>query len=557
MGGGRRASTRSRALELVGRDDSYLTEERVDHFLTSGGWSLDTFVDLLDAHAGARPSAPAVIEADGTTLSWSDLAASTRRFAACLSARGYHRGDTLGVQLPNWSEFCVAVLGAARIGVRPVLIHTPYRALEMSYILDLTEARGLIVPGHYRGTDHVELARGLRSRLAGLEDLIVVRPAPGQGGDDLICFSDLVQGGTEPDTGEPPLSTDIFVVMFTSGTTNRPKGVVHLHANLLNACRKYVDAYGLGPDDRWLIVTPLTHLTAFGIVLLAGGLAGGAAVVLQESWGAPKALELAERHRVTHLVGAPPMLIDIARSPDLGRRDLSSLRFMMYAGAPCPIEILRRLHQALGCGLAVFYGWTEGLAHTYTLPSDPLEVTSVTIGRTGEGWEWRVVGEGGRDVAAGEQGEFWGRGPNLSPGYYRQPQFMAERYHPDGWFMSGDIVTLNPDGTYTFVSRADDVINRGGQKLDPREVEELLYQLPEVAGAAVVGVDDPRLGQRGCAFIVAAPGETVTLDAIQAHLERAGLAKYKWPERLELVERLPLTPTGKIMRYALRESARR
>ncbi len=557
MGTDRLAAATARARELVGRDDSYLTEERVQRFLASGDWSLDTFVDLLDGHAAARPSDPAVIEAGGATLSWSELAAASRRFAASLAGRGYQRGDTLGVQLPNWSEFCVCVFGAARIGVRPVLIHTPYRAFEMSYILGLTEARGLVVPGHYRGTDHVELARGLRSRLPGLEDLIVVRPEPGQGGDDVIPFSELVQGETEPDTGEPPVSTDVFVLMFTSGTTNRPKGVVHLHANLLNACRKYVEAYGLGPSDRWLIVTPLTHLTAFGIVLLAGGLAGGAAVVLQESWDATQALELAERHRVTHLVGAPPMLIDIARSPDLGRRDLSSLRFMMYAGAPCPIEILRRLHEALGCGLAVFYGWTEGLAHTYTLPSDPLEVTSVTIGRTGEGWEWRVVGEGGRDVEAGQQGEFWGRGPNLSPGYYRQPQFMAERYHPDGWFMSGDIVTLNADGTYTFVSRADDVINRGGQKLDPREVEELLYQLPEVAGAAVVGVDDPRLGQRGCAFVVPAPGATLKLEDIQAHLERAGLAKYKWPERLELVDALPLTPTGKIMRYALRESAGR
>ena len=159
--------------------------------------------------------------------------------------------------------------------------------------------------------------------------------------------------------------------MFTSGTTSRPKGVMHLHANLLNACRKYVDAFRLGPDDRWLIVTPFTHLTAFGIPFLTGALTARSSVVLLESWDVAKALALVEQHRVTHLVGAPPMLLDIARSPDLSARDLSSLRFLMYAGAPCPVDILRRLQAQLGCALAAFYGWTEGLAHTYTLPGRP------------------------------------------------------------------------------------------------------------------------------------------------------------------------------------------
>jgi non-ribosomal peptide synthetase component E (peptide arylation enzyme) len=224
----------------------------------------------------------------------------------------------------------------------------------------------------------------------------------------------------------------------------------------------------------------------------------------------------------------------------------------MYAGAPCPIDILRRLHERLGCALSVFYGWTEGLAHTYSLPSDPLEVTSVTIGRVGEGWEARVVGDDGQDVAVGETGEFWGRGPNLSPGYYHQPDFMPARYGPDGWFMSGDLVTRNEDGTYTFVARKDDVINRGGLKIDPRELEEILYRHPGIAQAVVVGYPDPRLGERTCAFVVPAANQQVDLEEVKAYLGAEGLAKYKWPERLEILARLPMTPTGKIMRYELR-----
>lgn len=552
----RAAATADHARAWLGRPDSYLDAGRIERFLASGGWTADTFVSLLERHAAERPEALAIIDQDGTATTWGKLRERAEAFAAALEGRGYAAGDRLGVQLPNWSEFAVVVLGAARIGVVPVFMHTPYRGFELEYILGLTAARGLVVPATYRGYDHLALAADLRGKLPALREIIVVRAGHERavvGAHDGIVLDDLLaEGQGRQPQAPPPASTDLFVVMFTSGTTGRPKGVMHLHANLLDACRKYVAAYDLGPDDRWLIVTPLTHLTAFGIAYLAGALAGGGSAVLLEAWDAGRALELAERHGVTHFVGAPPMLIDVARSADLDSRDLSALRFMMYAGAPCPIEILRTLHERLGCAMSVFYGWTEGLAHTYSLPSDPLEVTSVTIGRTGEGWEARVVGDDGRDVAVGETGEFWGRGPNLSPGYYHQADFMAARYGPDGWFMSGDLVTRNADGTFTFVARKDDVINRGGNKIDPRELEEILYRHPAIAQAVVVGYPDARLGERTCAFVVPAEGRTVDLEEVKAYLGAQGLARYKWPERLEILARLPMTPTGKIMRYELR-----
>jgi acyl-CoA synthetase (AMP-forming)/AMP-acid ligase II len=486
--------------------------------------------------------------------SWGDLRRQAEAFAAALASLGYGPGDCLGVQLPNWPEFCPVVLGAARLGVRPTLIHPPYRAYELEYILGLTEARGLVVPGRYRETDYVELASRVRARLPHLRDVIAARPT---GGESLSLPDLLARHAGEPVRVPEPVPTDVFVLMFTSGTTSRPKGVIHLHANLLTACRAYVEAFRLGPADRWLIVTPFTHLTAFGIPFLTGALAAGGSVALLEAWDPESALDRIERHGITHLVGAPPMLIDLARRPDLSTRRLTSLRFLMYAGAPCPVDFLRRLQAQLGCGLAVFYGWTEGLAHTFTTPEDPLEVTSLTVGRVGAGWEWRVVDDAGGDVAPGGAGEFWGRGPNLSPGYYRQPEFLRERFRPDGWFMSGDIVTRNPDGTFTYVARKDDVINRGGQKIDPREVEELLYQHPRVAHVAVVAMPDDRLGQRSCAFVVPTPGAPLTLEDLRLFLAEKGLAQYKWPERLELVDSLPMTPTGKIMRYELRARASR
>jgi len=537
-----------RARALVRRDDTMLTEARVEQYLRSGEWSLDTYWDLLERHAAAAPEASAIVDENGTITTWEQLRVRSLAFAAALLAQGYRSGDYLGIQLPNWSEFCVAVLGAVRAGVCPVFIHPPYRAYEMEYILRLTEARGIVVPASYRGTDYVALARQVQASLPHLRDVFPVRAA-GEGSFEALLASHRGESVEVP----APLATDLFVLMFTSGTTSRPKGVMHLHANLLNACRKYVEDFRLGPDDRWLIVTPFTHLTAFGIPFLTGALTARSSVVLLESWDVAKALALVEQHRVTHLVGAPPMLMDIARSPDLGARDLSSLRFLMYAGAPCPVDVLRRLQARLGCALAAFYGWTEGLAHTYTLPADPVEVTSTTVGRTGPGWEWRVVDDDDRDVAPGQRGEFLGRGPNFSPGYYRQPKFVAQRFRADGWFMSGDIMTRNADDTFTYVARTDDMINRGGQKLDPREVEELLYQHPKVHHVAVVAMPDARLGQKGCACVVPADGASLTLGELQAFLAEKGLAKYKWPESLELLDQLPLTPTGKTMRYALRD----
>jgi|BEDMetMinimDraft_2_1075160.scaffolds.fasta_scaffold00959_5 acyl-CoA synthetase (AMP-forming)/AMP-acid ligase II len=544
---------KQKAYELAQREDTYLTEQIVDKYINQG-WPQKTYYDLLEENAAMHPSGVAIIDEDGSTTSWQELLEKSNAFAAALLDLGFKQGDCIGLQLPNWSEFCSIVLGAARIGVRPTFIHMPYRAYEMEYILGLTEAKGLVTPESYRNTSHLDLARQMQERIPSLKHIILVRS---NATDNTFNFDDLLEKHKgAPISIEKPVSTELFVLMFTSGTTSRPKGVMHMHANLMSASLDYVDAFDLKPEDKWLAVTPMTHLTAFGIPFLSASLAAGSTIAFLEAWNVSKALKATEELGITHFVGAPPMLIDMARSEELIQRDLSELRFLMYAGAPCPIEILKKLQAQLGCALTVFYGWTEGLAHTYTLPDDPLEITSVTVGRTGKPFETKIVDDAGNEVGFGEVGEFWGRGPNLSPGYYRQPQFTKERYNQDGWFMSGDLVTKNPDGTYTFVARKDDVINRGGQKIDPREVEEILYTHPKISQVVVVAVPDERLGEKACACVVPAQGQTITLDEIKAFLEEKGLAKYKWPEYLDIIDALPMTPTGKIMRYALREKLR-
>lgn len=282
----------------------------------------------------------------------------------------------------------------------------------------------------------------------------------------------------------------------------------------------------------------------------------GAAVTLLESWDAGRCVELLERDRPTYLLGAPPMLIDLARFPQLGDHAVQSVRGICYAGAPCPAETLNRLNSDLGADVYAFYGYTEAGATHMTRPGDPITISSRSFGKAIRGVEQRLVDEAGDDVPVPGEGELWSRGASFIVGYYGQPETTTKMFTTDGWFRSGDVVRFDADGYGYFVSRHDDLINRGGYKIDPREVEEVLYEHPAVSQAAVVAMPDDRLGQRAALFIVPRmPGEQLDLAEVTTFLEKKGVSKTKWPEAVEMLDSFPTTTTGKFVRYALRSRA--
>lgn len=544
-----------RAEELVARPDTYLTRERVEAFLASGSWGEESFVHDLERHAAERPDALAMIDEDGRHTSYAEYEQRTRALALALIKLGLEPGDRVAMQLPNTSEFCITLMACARAGLLPVFLHVVYQKHDLDYVLDLTGARAFVTMREFRGRNQLELALAMRESMDALEHVISVG-----GGEGALAFEELIAAETDSDASiledRRPTGLDPFFVMFTSGTTGRPKAELHLHANNQFWIKAFESLQEFPPDAHWLLVTPIAHLTGLGIGVLSA-LKRGAPFTLLTAWDADRCVDLLERDRPTYLLGAPPMLIDLARHPGLDERDVSSLTKICYAGAPCPADILSTLNEKFGAEIIAFYGYTEAGATHGTRPGDPISVTSRSIGSVAPGLETRLVDEDGNEVPIPGEGELWVRGPSFIAGYFGQPEVTERMFTADGWFRSADIVRFDEHGYGYFVSRKDDLINRGGYKIDPREIEELLYAHPRIAQAAVVSMPDARLGERAVVFLVpSTPGDVLELEEVTSYLDSKGLSRTKWPEAVQMVQAFPMTSTGKFMRYSLREQAK-
>lgn len=539
---------------LASRADTWVTREILEGYVESGAWSEASFVHDLERHAAQRPDALAIIDEDGRRTTYGEYEQRTRALALALLDLGLQPGDRLAMQLPNSSDFCLVLMACARVRIVPVFLHVVYDERDLDYILGLTRPRALVVLRHFRDRDLLTLAQTMRERIEGLEHVVSIG-----GGDEAIDFHSLLErpSSTDPSVLDElrPVGADPFFVMFTSGTTGRPKAELHTHANNLFWIRAFEAVQSFPQDAQWLIVTPIAHLTGLGIGVLSA-LSRGAAVTLLTAWDVDRCVDLLERDEPTYLLGAAPMLIDLARLPDLDER-AASVKGVCYAGAPCPAEILNTIGAQLGAEIVAFYGYTEGGATHVTRPGDPVAVTSHSIGVIVEGIEMRLVDDESQEVSIPGSGEVWCRGPNFIPGYYGQPEITEHMFTPDGWFRSADIVRFDENGYGYFLSRRDDLINRGGYKIDPREIEEVLYEHPRIGQAAVVGMPDGRLGQRAAVFVVPkSPGDSISLAELTEFLAEKGVSRTKWPEAIETVDAFPMTSTGKFMRYSLRERAK-
>ncbi|WP_304458422.1 class I adenylate-forming enzyme family protein [Alicyclobacillus sendaiensis] len=541
---------------LLAREDVWMTRAHVDAYLRERRWTEETFLDFLARHAAETPGAPAVIDEDGTVMTYGDLEDASSRLAQGLRELGVVPGDRVALQLPNRHEFVVALMGVAKVGAVSVLCHMPYTEHDLAYVLQLTEPKVAIVMESFRNRDPVETMRRAAEQ-AGCGLTLVAVPSSHR--PEVVSYEALLRREADEEelAATRPVAVDPFFIMFTSGTTGRPKAELHLHANNLYWIRQLNDTARFEPSAKWLIVTPIAHLTGLGIGCL-GALYRGAPVAFVTEWHVERAMVVMRREQPTYLLGATPMLVDLARADGFAKSAVPSLRAVVYAGAVCPAEILKAIHDKLGAGIFACYGYTEGGVTHITRPGDGIDVTSVSFGKRLDGIEDQVVKENGQKLTPPCEGELWVRGANMIPGYYRQPENTRRMFDRDGWFHSADIVRMDEAGYCTFVSRRDDLINRGGYKIDPRAIEEVLYTHPRVGQAAVVGVPDPRLGQRAACFIVPKqPGDVLTLAEIQSFLRDRGVSKSHWPEALHMIEGFPMTSTGKFQRFALRELAAR
>jgi cyclohexanecarboxylate-CoA ligase len=530
--------------------DTTLTAERIHASTAAGFWRGETLASCLDRWARTRPARTAVVDAVGR-LSYAALARGVERVAHALRAHGVEAGRVVSCQLPNWNEFVLVALAATRLGAVIHPIPPTYRAHELRFMLGLLESQVLVVPGTFRGFDYPAMVAGLRGTLPRLEQVIVVRgPAPA----GMLSWTALTDRAWEARAGRRPLpGTDpnaVHEIVFTSGTTGEPKGVMHTSNTLLATLPALAERLRLTGDEVLLMASTLGHQTGYGYGLALAVLLGGTAVWM-DVWDPAAAAALVERERVTFTMGATPFLRDLTQVA--GRRDLTSLRAFIAAGAPIPRALVGEARRRLECAISAGWGMTENGLVTCNGLEDPEDKIFATDGAPLPGMEVRVVDGAGRDVGAGAEGDLLVRGPALFVGYARRPGFTAEAHTPDGWFRTGDRATLDRDGYVTITGRTKDLVIRGGENVPVAEVEGLLYAHPKLAGVAIVAMPDPRLGERACAVVIPRPGHTVTLAELVAFLERQGVARYKFPERLEVVAEFPTTPSGKVQKYRLRE----
>ena len=540
-----RVEYRETAMNL--REAMRFDGDRTALYLERGWWSpADTLSRWLVRAATQTPDAPA-IAGDGQTLTYRELAARVAALAGGLKALGLGPGDVVAVQLPNRAEYLVSYLAICAIGGVMTTLYLPYRAAEMESLLGHSGARAFICLSETGDFSPAETALGLRSRIGSLEHVIVIGDAP----DGTRSFDDLTRAAPH-DLSDGPVAADPFLLLYTSGTSARPKGVPLAYQGILGNARLGVPEHGIATADRILSAAPFGHLYALYSFHLA--MAAGATTVLLPAFTPPDLARTLEREAVTVLFAAPAHIAACLGAGLLTPEGLSSLRLAVLSGSAVPPAVAKGLRERMAGGhVTQLWGMTETQAGLYTRPGDPIETVARSAGRPSPGTEVRVAGRDDAALPAGEEGELHVRGPLLFPGYFNHPEASHDAFTADGWFRTGDLAVVGDDGNVAITGRCKDVINRGGVKYNPRDVEDLLAAHPQVDMAAIVPVPDRVLGERACCCITVAGDTAPTLEAIRAYLEENGVAKVRWPERLETVDAMPLTATRKIIKGRLTE----
>ncbi len=521
-------------------------------------WPDRTLLEHLEEEIAARPDRPAVIghvQATGSrhALTRAELADRVDRIAAGLLDLGVQPGAVVSAQLPNWWQLVALNLACLRVGAVTNALMPVFRARELEFMLGLAESVLFVVPEEWGGFDYAGMAADLRPRLPALEHVITVHP---DGGDDFEKLL-LDRPADEADRAEfrcRALSPDdVCQLAYTSGTTGEPKGVMLTSNNILCNVRDYADRLRLTGDDVVLMSSPLAHQTGslYGTNMTV---AHGMTLVLQDVWRPERAAEIIRGEGVTFTMAATPFLVDLCARAEADPAAFASLRVFVCGGAPVPRDLVRKAGVAMGAQINSCWGMSEIAAITLTGPDDPEDRVFETDGAALPGCELRVLALDGSVAPVGEEGRLVVKACSLFGGYLKRPDLRG--LDAEGWFDTGDLARLDAAGYLRITGRSKDLVIRGGENIPVVEIENLLFGHPDVAEVAVVGMPDPRLGERICAFVVPRAGARPGLDDLSTYLLGRGTAKIYLPERLELVDALPRTPTGKIQKFRLRELLR-
>ena len=509
------------------------------------GYSLD---ERLRLTATEKPDAVAVIDrANDVELTFGELDDLASRVAAGFVARGIDQGDVVAAQLPNCWQFVVLSCAATRRNAIFCPLSTAYRDAELIHMLRASQASMVVVPTSYRGEDYVAMAGRVAAQVGTVRSVIAVgTPST----PDVEVFEDLL--GEERFPATPVDPDDPTFLLFTSGTEAVPKGIVHTHntANFpLGVCS---DLWGAGPDDTVLVAAPMGHGAGFQWCHREA-LYLGVPQVLLDQWSGSAAAALVRSEGCTYTFAPTRFLQDLLAEAATPGSDPIRMRLFVSGGSPIPRVLVKQARELMGCQVFAVYGQTECFTATSTGQHDPIDKISASDGKAIPGALVRIVDPAGNDVPSGEPGECITRGPHLAGGYLEGTAPGQQSFRSDGWLWTGDLCSMDDDGFIRVLGRTRDMVIRNGINISPAEVEGYLLEHDAIQAAAVVGQPDPVVGERICAFVVPRPGSDVVLEDVLPLFEAKRVAKFKWPERLIVIDQLPYSAVGKVQRQRLKE----
>ncbi|SIS54599.1 AMP-binding protein [Alicyclobacillus vulcanalis] len=522
--------------------------------------SAPLFLEQFESTLTRTPDELAVIDLSGeepVTLTYGDLDRMATRIAARLLALGVEPGEAVAYQLPSGWPFVALTLAIWKAGATPCPILPQLREREVAFILNSSESRVYIAPDVFRRFDYRPFVKSVLQETPRVKHAIVLPLASGD------PHSSDLGGLLAPEADAEAVRAELAArkpgpdshsqLLYTSGTTGEPKGVLHTHRTLSEALFIHTRTLGLTSKDRIWVPSPTAHQTGFLYGMLVSFYIG-APGIYHATWDVEKARLAIEVYGATFVQAAMPFLSDITRAD----RPPKGLRLFIATGAAIPRQLAQEAREKLGCAVVGAWGSTESCLVTAGRPSDPPEKLWGTDGRVLDGMQIRVVDEAGRELPPGTEGNFQVKTPAMFVTYLHHPEWYDAAMTEDGFFDTGDLAVIDEDGYLRITGRKKDVVNRGGEKIPVVEIEDLLYQHPDIADAAVVAMPDERLGERACAYVVLKPGARhLDLSDITDFLGERGMAKIYWPERLEIIDEMPRTASGKIQKYVLRQDIAR
>ncbi|EHC2500796.1 medium-chain fatty-acid--CoA ligase [Escherichia coli] len=529
-------------------------EQRRAAYRQQGLWGDASLADYWQQTARAMPDKIAVVDNHGASYTYSALDHAASCLANWMLAKGIESGDRIAFQLPGWCEFTVIYLACLKIGAVSVPLLPSWREAELVWVLNKCQAKMFFAPTLFKQTRPVDLILPLQNQLPQLQQIVGVdKLAPATSS---LSLSQIIADNTSLTTAITTHGDELAAVLFTSGTESLPKGVMLTHNNILASERAYCVRLNLTWQDVFMMPAPLGHATGFLHGVTAPFLIGARSVLL-DIFTPDACLALLEQQRCTCMLGATPFVYDLLNLLEKQPADLSALRFFLCGGTTIPKKVARECQQR-GIKLLSVYGSTESSPHAVVNLDDPLSRFMHTDGYAAAGVEIKVVDDARKTLPPGCEGEEASRGPNVFMGYFDEPELTARALDEEGWYYSGDLCRMDEAGYIKITGRKKDIIVRGGENISSREVEDILLQHPKIHDACVVAMPDERLGERSCAYVVLkAPHHSLSLEEVVAFFSRKRVAKYKYPEHIVVIEKLPRTASGKIQKFLLRKDIMR